>query len=87
MSEELMAKISLNEMGARYCDACDAMDWDAALELFTEDAEVDAALAALLAAELINERAIYPVAEYSFKHPLTHEVSLHAQLTTARRAR
>ena len=42
MSEELMAKISLNEMGARYCDACDAMDWDAALELFTEDAEVDA---------------------------------------------
>ena len=42
MSEELMAKITLNEMGARYCDACDAMDWDAALELFTEDAEVDA---------------------------------------------
>ena len=42
MSEELMAKITLNEMGARYCDACDANDWDAALDLFTEDAEVDA---------------------------------------------
>ena len=49
--------------------------------------ELDAALAALLAAELINERAIYPVAEYSFKHPLTHEVALRTQLTTARRAR
>ncbi len=49
--------------------------------------DVEAALSALLAAELINERAIYPVAEYSFKHPLTHEVALHAQLTTTRRAR
>jgi class 3 adenylate cyclase/tetratricopeptide (TPR) repeat protein len=49
--------------------------------------DVDAALAALRAAELVHERAIYPVAEYAFKHPLTHEVALGAQLTTARRAR
>jgi class 3 adenylate cyclase/tetratricopeptide (TPR) repeat protein len=49
--------------------------------------DVDAAIAALLAAELIYERAIYPVAEYAFKHPLTHEVALGAQLTAARRAR
>ena len=35
----------------------------------------------------MHERAIYPVAEYAFKHPLTHEVALGAQLTTARRAR
>ncbi|MBI2800683.1 MAG: AAA family ATPase [Gammaproteobacteria bacterium] len=52
-----------------------------------EVADVDAALSALLAAELINERLIYPVAEYSFKHPLTHEVALHTQLTTVRRVR
>jgi adenylate cyclase len=49
--------------------------------------DVDAAIAALLAAEMIYERAIYPVAEYAFKHPLTHEVALGAQLTAARRAR
>jgi class 3 adenylate cyclase/tetratricopeptide (TPR) repeat protein len=49
--------------------------------------DLDAALTALLAAELVYERAIYPVAEYAFKHPLTHEVALGAQLTTARRAR
>ncbi|MBI1816890.1 MAG: AAA family ATPase [Deltaproteobacteria bacterium] len=49
--------------------------------------DLDAALAALLAAELVYERAIYPVAEYAFKHPLTHEVALGAQLTAARRAR
>jgi class 3 adenylate cyclase/tetratricopeptide (TPR) repeat protein len=49
--------------------------------------DLDAALAAVLAAELVYERAIYPVAEYAFKHPLTHEVALGAQLTAARRAR
>ena len=49
--------------------------------------DLDAALAALLAAELVYERAIYPVAEYAFKHPLTHEVALGAQLSAARRAR
>ena len=58
---------------------------EAVLEMKAED--LDAALSALLAAELINERSIYPVAEYSFKHPLTHEVGLHAQLASARRAR
>src|SRR5207245_9686728 len=31
--------------------------------------------------------ATYPVAEYAFKHPLTHEVALGVQLTTSRRAR
>jgi len=49
--------------------------------------DIDAAIAALLAAELVYERAVYPVADYAFKHPLTHEVALGAQLTTARRAR
>jgi len=51
-----------------------------------EAADLDAALDALLAAELVHERAVYPVAEYAFKHPLTHEVSLGAQLDAQRRA-
>ncbi|MEM8563739.1 MAG: nuclear transport factor 2 family protein [Pseudomonadota bacterium] len=43
MSAELIAdKIILAEMGARYCDACDRKDWDAALALFAEDAYLDA---------------------------------------------
>ena len=49
--------------------------------------DLDSALSGLLAAEIIHERAIYPVAEYAFKHPLTHEVALHAQLTEPRQAR
>ena len=49
--------------------------------------DLDTALSALLNAEMINERSLYPVAEYSFKHPLTHEVALHAQLGSARRRR
>ena len=49
--------------------------------------ELQSALTGLLAAELVHERAIYPVAEYGFKHPLTHEVALGAQLGGARRAR
>jgi len=49
--------------------------------------DLDAALMALLGAELVYERAIYPVAEYAFKHPLTHEVALGAQLGAPRRAR
>jgi class 3 adenylate cyclase/tetratricopeptide (TPR) repeat protein len=49
--------------------------------------DLEAALTTLLGAELVHERALYPVAEYAFKHPLTHEVALGAQLATARRAR
>ncbi len=58
---------------------------ESVIDMEVEDLE--AALSGLLVAELVNERAIYPVAEYSFKHPLTHEVALHAQLGSARRAR
>jgi predicted ATPase len=42
--------------------------------------ELKAALAALHRAEFIHEQAIYPVAEYAFKHPLTQEVALGSQL-------
>ncbi|MDA1075722.1 MAG: AAA family ATPase [Proteobacteria bacterium] len=57
----------------------------AAIDMKTED--LDAAISGLLTAELINERSLYPVAEYSFKHPLTHEVALGSQLKNLRRAR
>ena len=41
-SEQIADKLILAEMGARYCDACDRQDWDAALALFAEDAYLDA---------------------------------------------
>lgn len=41
-NEQIADKLALMEMGSRYCAACDRKDWDMALELFTEDAEVDA---------------------------------------------
>ena len=47
--------------------------------------ELKAALAALHRAEFIHEQAIYPVAEYAFKHPLTQEVALGSQLKERRR--
>ena len=47
--------------------------------------ELKAALAALRRAEFIHEQAIYPVAEYAFKHPLTQEVALGSQLKERRR--
>jgi len=43
-------------------------------------AELSTALNSLQAAEFIYEQAIYPVEEYTFKHPLTQEVALDTQL-------
>jgi predicted ATPase len=48
--------------------------------------ELAQALAALANAELVYETALYPEAEYAFKHPLTHEVAYSSQLRE-RRAR
>ena len=48
--------------------------------------ELKSALAALRRAEFVHEAAIYPVTEYAFKHPLTHEVALGSQLRERRRA-
>ncbi len=47
--------------------------------------ELKAALTALRRAEFIHEQAIYPVVEYSFKHPLTQEVALGSLLKERRR--
>jgi class 3 adenylate cyclase len=49
-------------------------------------AELGEALAALETAELVTQRALYPVAEYAFKHQLTQEVELRSQLESRRRS-
>jgi tetratricopeptide (TPR) repeat protein len=50
------------------------------------ETELAGALAALVRGEFLYEKALYPDAEYTFKHPLTQEVAYHSQLA-ARRAR
>jgi len=47
--------------------------------------DLKSALAALRRAEFIHEHAVYPVVEYSFKHPLTQEVALGGLLKERRR--
>ena len=47
--------------------------------------ELADALAALRSREFVHEEALYPVAEYAFRHPLTHEVALRSQLAARRR--
>ncbi len=50
------------------------------------DTELAGALAALVQAEFLIEKALYPEVELAFKHPLTHEVAYESQLA-GRRAR
>jgi class 3 adenylate cyclase len=47
-------------------------------------ADLSGALAGLERAEFIFERALYPEAEYAFRHPLTQEVALQSQLSDRR---
>jgi adenylate cyclase len=47
--------------------------------------ELAAAISGLIGAEFLYEQALYPEAEYAFKHPLTQEVAYGSQLS-ARRA-
>ena len=47
--------------------------------------ELKATLAALRRSEFVHEQAIYPVVEYSFKHPPRQEVALGSQLEERRR--
>src|SRR5262249_14405845 len=44
------------------------------------EAGVADALRTLVSAELLYERALYPEAQYTFKHPLTREVAYHSEL-------
>jgi adenylate cyclase len=39
----------------------------------------------LKSGEFVYEESLYPVVEYAFRHPLTHEVALHSQLAERRR--
>ena len=48
-------------------------------------AELNAALGILRRAEFIHEQSLFPVAEYTFKHPLTQEVALGSLLKERRR--
>jgi class 3 adenylate cyclase/tetratricopeptide (TPR) repeat protein len=50
------------------------------------DSQVTQALHTLMTVELVYARALYPEAEYAFKHPLTQEVAYRMQLAD-RRAR
>jgi class 3 adenylate cyclase/tetratricopeptide (TPR) repeat protein len=50
------------------------------------DDDLRAAFAALRAGEFLHEVALYPVAEYSFKHPLTQQVALESLLGVRRRS-
>jgi adenylate cyclase len=49
------------------------------------DADLSTSLARLSETELLYEMAIYPRAEYAFKHPLTREVAYYSQLGDRRR--
>ncbi|MBI1816961.1 MAG: AAA family ATPase [Deltaproteobacteria bacterium] len=49
------------------------------------EAQLGEALATLRSREFVHETALYPIAEYSFKHPLTQEVALGSQLQERRR--
>ena len=49
------------------------------------DTRLAEALATLRTREFLHETALYPVAEYTFKHPLTQEVALGSQLQERRR--
>src|SRR5947208_3915941 len=50
------------------------------------EAELAAAVAELVSREFFYETALYPQAEYAFKHPLTQEVAYHSQLGERRKA-
>src|SRR5262249_53889642 len=48
------------------------------------DGELPAAVHALTRAEFLYQEALYPQAEYAFKHPLTQEVAYRSQLAERR---
>ena len=59
------------------------------IEKITDTAAADlaAALERLKAVDFVYETSLYPVVEYSFKHPLVHEVAYETQLREQRAAR
>ena len=51
------------------------------------ETELRAALEKLDSSEMVRATALYPLAQYTFKHSLTHQVSLESQLSDARARR
>ncbi len=49
--------------------------------------ELADALGTLTSREFLHERALYPVAEYAFRHRFTHEVAYGSQLRDRRKSR
>jgi adenylate cyclase len=49
-----------------------------------DEVQLQSALRSLKDAEFIYEKSKYPIAEYLFKHPLTHDVALSSQLNERR---
>ncbi|MGH7288919.1 MAG: ATP-binding protein, partial [Myxococcota bacterium] len=88
----LAARIDrLDEREKRLLQTAAVIGKEFAAPLLREVAELSegdlaASLAALVRAEFVIEKALYPEAEYAFKHPLTQEVALHSQLATRRAA-
>ncbi len=88
----LAARIDrLPEREKRLLQVASVIGKDFAEPLLAEVAELPAeklkaALASLRRAEFLHELSIFPVVEYSFKHPLTQEVALGSQLKERRRA-
>jgi len=87
----LAARIDrLVEREKRLLQVASVIGKDFAEPMLEEVAELDSddlkqSLAELRRAEFLYELAIYPVVEYSFKHPLTQEVALGSQLRERRR--
>jgi class 3 adenylate cyclase/tetratricopeptide (TPR) repeat protein len=63
----------------------DAELLEAAVE--ASENELRAALEILDTSEMVRQTALYPLAQYTFKHPLTHQVALESQLSDARAKR
>jgi adenylate cyclase len=55
------------------------------VSLVRGDEDLAPSLEALTSAEFLYPQALYPVAEYAFKHPLTQEVAYHSQLGERRK--
>jgi class 3 adenylate cyclase/tetratricopeptide (TPR) repeat protein len=87
----LAARIDrLADLEKRVLQTAAVIDKDFARPLLGEiadlpEAELDESLRALCDADLLYQRELYPVVEYAFKHPLTHEVAYVSQLSERRR--
>jgi len=87
----LAARIDrLADLEKRVLQTAAVIDKDFARPLLGEiaglpEAELDASLQALCDGDFLYQRELYPVVEYAFKHPLTHEVAYASQLLERRR--